>query len=105
MEDTVTTDEDENKITTITTMNDESKLQANSNDSKLMKLIQGILFSEGNNLSCNQIRYRGMTLVYILAQIFLLFLLFVFTQGAFTVITRFMFTYLVKGTAKFDNGK
>jgi len=41
--------------------------------------------------------HGGAELCYMLAQITLFLLLFVFTQGAFTILTRFMLTYLSKG--------
>lgn len=41
-------------------------------------------------------------LYYMYAQIFLLIMLFIYTQGYNTVVTRFMLTYLVLGPAKFN---
>lgn len=57
--------------------------------SKLNLFIQKLLFSKKI--------HQGTALGYLLIQIFLFLFLFIFTQGAFTILTRFMFTYLSKG--------
>ena len=46
--------------------------------------------------------YEGIALFYMLLQIFLFFLLFLFTQAFFTILSRFMLTYLTKGPAQFS---
>ena len=45
--------------------------------------------------------YEGIALFYMLLQIFLFFLVFLFTQAFFTVLSRFMLTYLTKGPVQF----
>lgn len=69
----------------------ESKMQQIS---KLNLFIQKLLFSKKV--------HQGTALVYLLIQIVLFLFLFIFTQGAFTILTRFMFTYLSKGPCQFE---
>jgi hypothetical protein len=62
--------------------------------SKLNTFVQRLLF--GNKC------HEKSTLVYLLTQLILIILVFVFNQGYFTVITRFMFTYLIVGPARLN---
>ena len=57
-------------------------------------LAQSLLFADK--------MYRGSALAYMLAQIGLFVVLFLFLQGQNTVIIRFMLTYLTLGPAKLD---
>lgn len=66
---------------------------ANSiNQSKITRFLQKLFFGKKS--------YNGKMLFYMVAQIILFMIVFIFNQGYFTVISRFMLTYLTKGPAK-----
>jgi len=73
-------------------INDDDNEQ--ENNEKIKYFMKNLLFSDKT--------YTGKALVYMLVQIGLFMLVFVLTQGSFTVITRFMLTYLTKGPANLD---
>lgn len=60
--------------------------------SNFNKTIQKLLFSDKV--------FKGKALLYMLTQIFIFILFFVMAQGSFTIVTRFMFTFLTRGPAK-----
>lgn len=73
-------------------INDDDNEQ--ENNERIKYFMKNLLFSDKT--------YTGKALVYMLVQIDLFMLVFVLSQGSFTVITRFMLTYLTKGPANLD---
>ena len=69
-----------------------SDSESNKQNLDFSNSVQKLLFSETV--------YKGKALIYMLTQIFLFIILFVFAQGYFTIITRFMFTFLTRGPAE-----
>lgn len=60
--------------------------------SKLNRFVQKLFFGEKF--------YEGKLLFYVITQTILFIIIFVFNQGYFTVISRFMLTYLTMGPAR-----
>lgn len=71
-----------------------SAQSSRSTGSRYMEIFQELFFSDE--------RYRGKLLGYMIIQICLFLLFFLFIQGSFTIISRLMFTYLIRGPARFN---